>query len=170
MSYAAAKSEAADPSRRDHTGWNHEPVCRGCCIDLAELRSALDSHCGCFRIDTDSVHRREIEHEPFIDASEPSAVVPAGSNREPQLALLREPDRGRDILLVEAVHNRGGMFVDHRVVESARLVIAGLPSSTTRPRTTPESPSTPLLATDLPHSPPARRRLSHTHAGASSTR
>ena len=126
MSDAAAESQAADPSRRDHTGGNHEAGRRGCCVDLAEPRSALDLQCGC-SASTLTAFIGERSRRALIEGSEPSAVVPldriaslsARSRANLIAAAISRPSKGETIPC--------GMPVDHRVVESARLVIAGTP-------------------------------------------
>ena len=49
--------------------------------------------------------------------------MPAAADRDPQPALAREPDRGCDVGVVDAVRDRRRVLVDHRVVERARLVV-----------------------------------------------
>ena len=93
-------------------------------VDVPEQRAALHAHHPRRRVDRDLVHRRQVDHEPVVDAAEPGAVVAAAAHRDPEAALAREPNRGGDIRLVDAVRDRRRMLVDHCVVESAGVVVA----------------------------------------------
>src|SRR5215212_2420055 len=77
---AAAEGEAADAGRADDAGGNGPAVLLRGRIDLAELRTAADTHHARGRIHDDAVHRREVDDEPVVDAPESGAVVPTAAN------------------------------------------------------------------------------------------
>ena len=120
---AAAERQTADARRADDSDRQRETVRVVATSTSFEQGAAADPRHlrGC--VDFDLVHRRQVDHETVVDASEPAAVVTPAAHSDAQSALARERDRCRNIRLVRAVRNRGGVLVDHRVEEGARLVV-----------------------------------------------
>jgi hypothetical protein len=80
---AAAERQATDSGRRDDPGRDGEPVLVRCAVDLPEPRTALHAHHPRTRVDRDCVHRRQVDHEPVVDAREPCTVVSAATHCKP---------------------------------------------------------------------------------------
>ena len=122
----------ADAGRRDDPGRDGEPVLVRRRVDLPELRAAPTRTMRADGSTVTSFIAREVDDEPVVDAAEPAAVVPAAADRDAEPALAREADRRSDVRLVDAVGDRRRPLVDHRVVERARLVVAGVVAATRR--------------------------------------
>ena len=91
-----------------------------------ELRAAFDPGGAGHRVDADPVHRREIDDQPVVDSAQPRAVVAAAADGHEDVVVAGEVDRGDDVGDVRALGDEGRVLVDHRVVDRAGLVVAGI--------------------------------------------
>ena len=69
---------------------------------------------------------REIDDQPVVDGAQPRAVVAAAADGHDDAVVTGEVDRGDDVGDSGALGDEGRVLVDHRVVDGARLVIAGI--------------------------------------------
>ena len=124
MPDAAAEGQSSDAGRPDDPCGHGEAVLVRCGVDVAQQRTSLHAHHPRRGVDRDVVHRRQIDDESVVDATQTGAVVTAAADRDPEAAVAGELNRGRDIGLVGAVRDCRRMLVDHRVEEGAGLVVA----------------------------------------------
>ena len=78
------------------------------------------------RVDADPAHRRQVDHQAVVDATEPGAVVAAAADGDGQAVLAPEVHRRDDVGDVGAAGDQPRPEVDHAVVERARRVEAGI--------------------------------------------
>ena len=72
-------------------------------------------------VDADAVHRRQVDHEPVLDAAESRRRCGRRRGRRASRpSRARELDRGANVGDVAAAHDQRGPLVDHRVVEHPR--------------------------------------------------
>ena len=103
------------------------PKACGGVVQVAQQRAALDPGGARDGIDADAVHRREIDHQPVVDGAQ--ARRRCGRRRgwpARSVVVAGEVDRGDDVGDVVAADDERRVLVDHRVVDVARLVIAGI--------------------------------------------
>ena len=117
MTGAAAERKTANARRPDDADGHGEPVLIGCRIKLGQLHAAPNVHQARRRIHRDFVHLRKVDHEAVVDAPEPTAVVPAATDRDAKPFALPIVDRGHNVVLVDAVGNSYRTSVDHGVEE-----------------------------------------------------
>jgi hypothetical protein len=123
---AAAEHQPARAGGRDDAGGRGKAVRVGRPVDVAEQRPAPDRDGARLWIDVDAVERRQVDHEPAVDAREAGAVVAAAADRELEAALAPEAHCCDDVVDVRDACDQRGPLVDHGVVELARLVVAGV--------------------------------------------
>ena len=123
---AAAEREAAHAGRRDDPAGRRKAVLVRRAVDLAPRAAAADADRARLGIDLDVLQRREVDHDPVVAGPEPGAVVPAAADGQQQAAVASEADDARDLVCVGAARDQRRPPVDHRVVDLARLVVAGV--------------------------------------------
>ena len=122
----AAERESADAGGRDDAARRREPVLAGRAIDLAPRAAAADAHGPRLRVDLDVLERGEVDHHAVVAGAETGAVVAAAADRDRKLVLAGEGDRARDVVRPGGTRDQRGPAVDHRVVDGARVVVAGV--------------------------------------------
>ena len=111
---------ADDPGRADEA-----ELLRGD-VQLTEERAAVRPCGSSPTIRLDATHRGHVDEEAAVRASEPGRAVTAGSDRDLEVVLAREADRGGDLLGGRgAGDDRRAPIVD-RVPQAARVVVAGV--------------------------------------------
>jgi hypothetical protein len=120
----AAERQPADAGRGDDPGRHGKIVRLRRCVDLAPDAATTDPYGAGLRIDRDRLHRREVDHDPVVDAAEAAPVVASAVHRERLIVLAREADRRRDVARVRAERKHRRTAVDHGVEERSRLVVA----------------------------------------------
>jgi hypothetical protein len=98
-------------------------------IDVALRAACFDTNRARRRVDANSFQPTQIDHDAAVAAAETGAVVAAAANCEQQIAIAGESHRRNDVRHVTAACDHAGPFLDHRVVELARLLVAGIRSS-----------------------------------------
>ena len=95
-------------------------------VELAEERAAVRPGGPGPRIRLDPAHRGHVDEESAVRAPEPGRAVAAGPDRDLEVVLAREADRGGDLLGARrAGDDRGPAIVD-RVPQAAPVVVAGV--------------------------------------------
>ena len=79
----------------------------------------------CGSTSTSRSSERSMTHA-VVDAAEAGAVVAAAADGDRQVVLARERDRLGDVLRTRAARDQRRSLVEHRVVELARFVVAGI--------------------------------------------
>ena len=119
VAHSAAKREPADARSADDPDRHGQAVLVRGVEDILEQRTAADTGQARGRVDGDFAHLREIDHEPFVHRAQAAAVVAAGADGNRQVVLPAVADSSGHVRLVDAVRDRGGPLVDHRVVQRA---------------------------------------------------
>ena len=98
-------------------------------IDVAGGATRTHSDGPVFRIDSDTLHQRQVDDQTVIDAGETGRVMPASANSDRQLVLAAEIHRRDDIGHINASGDEKRPLVDHRVVELSRIVVFRMTAS-----------------------------------------
>ena len=88
--------------------------------------AALDLRRARPRVDTDALHRREVEDDAVVARAEAGDVVPAAADGDEEPLLAREPKTRDDVGGAGAANDEGRAAVDHPVPDRARLVVSGV--------------------------------------------
>jgi hypothetical protein len=124
VAVAATQRESADTRRRHDPGRRGQTEGMRGVVEIAEHGTAPDGDERSFGIDPHAVHRREVDHEPAVDASEPAAAVAAAADGDVEPLAPAEVHRRDHVGGVAAARDQRRPLVDHRVVEPARVVVA----------------------------------------------
>jgi hypothetical protein len=92
-------------------------------VNISPHASALDAHRVVGRVNVHTSHAREIGDDTIIHGAEAGTVVAASAHRQGQSAIAGEIDRADDIGDIYAADDERRVFVDHPIVDFARLVI-----------------------------------------------
>ena len=76
-------------------------------------------------IDSDALHRREVDHQPAVAERVPADAVATGADRDQQIALAREAHRRDHIGHARAAGDAGRMAVNRAIPDPAGSVVAG---------------------------------------------
>src|SRR4029077_2312506 len=76
------------------------------------------------RIDSSSLHRREVDHEPAVTERVAADAVATGAHANQEITLACEVDRGDDVGDACAAGDAGWAAVDRAVPDRAGLVVA----------------------------------------------
>ena len=93
-------------------------------VELAPEHAGLGARGARRRIDSDSLHRREVDHEPAVTERVAADAVAAGAHRHLEIALAREANRRDDVGDSGAACDAGRAAVDRAVPDRARGVVA----------------------------------------------
>ena len=94
-------------------------------VELAPEHAGLSARGARRRIDSDSLHRREVDHEPAVTERVAADAVATGAHADQQIALAGEADRGDDVGDTGAAGDAGRMAVNRAVPDPAGSVVAG---------------------------------------------
>ena len=120
----ASERVAGDARGRDRAAGHGEPVSVRVPVELLPCHAALRTQRACLRIDVDSLHRREVDHQPAVRHGSARDVVSASPDRDLEAARAREVDRLCDVGRSLATGDECRPAVDESVVDEARLVVA----------------------------------------------
>ena len=123
---AAAEREPADAGRGDDARRGRAAVLAGRRVDLGPRAAAAHADglgCG---VDDHVVETAEVDDDRVVGDAEAAAVVAAAAHRDALVVSAGEGERARDVLRARADHDRGGVLVDHAVVDGAGVVVAGV--------------------------------------------
>ena len=95
-------------------------------IDVAGGATGTDADGLAGRIHAYALHRRQVDHETFIDTAKAGAIMPPAADRDGELVLAAKIHRRDDVADIGAAGNEQGMLVDHAVIELARLLVFGM--------------------------------------------
>ncbi len=126
MAEPAAERQAADAGGRDDAGRHGiaERV-RGV-IDIAPCAAAFDAHGLRHRVDANTLHPRQLDHQAVVDAAEAAGVVTAALDGEQHLLLACEVHGGDDVGDISHARDEARLLVDHRVVDLAGFLVTGV--------------------------------------------
>ncbi len=96
----------------------------GCVIHVTPYASTANAHGFRRRIHVHVLDRREIDDQTIVANPQPSGIVASATNRNFQILLRAEPDRGDYVSHIGALRNQTGLAADHGVIDLARLVVA----------------------------------------------
>jgi hypothetical protein len=126
VAQAAAKGEAADAGGGDDPARGGQAELAGGPVHLPPGGAAADPDRSALRVDLDVVQRRQVEHDPVVAGAEAGAVVPAAPDGQRQPVPAGEADHLGHGAGVGALGDHRRPLVDHRVVDGAGGVVAGV--------------------------------------------
>jgi hypothetical protein len=95
-------------------------------VERPEQRAPLDPRTAPSRIDPDTSHRREVDHEPAVGYGESEDAVPAAAHADLEVVLAGEPHRRCHVVAARAANDYLWAPVDHGVPDRACLVVSGV--------------------------------------------
>src|SRR5262249_53929460 len=100
-------------------------------IEIGGRAAGIDPDGARRRVDPNAAHLREINDQAIVAAAEPGTVVASTADREKELVLAREVDRGNDVGGAGTSRDHPGPLVDHAVVQRTGIVVvlAGRPDA-----------------------------------------
>ena len=123
---AASEREAADAGGRDDAARGRHPVLVGRGIHFSPDAAAADPDRAGPRIDLDVLQAGEVEDDAVVAGAETGAVVGTSTDRQEDVMVGGEGDDLGDVVDVGGARDQPGAAVDHRVVDLAGLVVAGV--------------------------------------------
>src|SRR4029453_2285677 len=97
MAEPAAQCQAADAGRGDDAGRHGIAERVGGVIDIAPCATAFNANGFRARVDANTLHPRQLNHEAVVDTAEPAGIVAATLDGEQHLLLAREVHGGDDV-------------------------------------------------------------------------
>ncbi len=94
---AAAEGEAGDAGVGDDPADRREPEELRLAVELAPEHAGLGARGARRGVDSDPLHRREVDHEAAVADGVTADVVAAAADGDEQVMLAREADRGEDV-------------------------------------------------------------------------
>src|SRR5262245_25093475 len=95
-------------------------------IQVGPRRARFDAGVAPRRIDPDTFHAGEIDHDPTVAERGAGNVVARSPHSGQQIALTGEVDSRHDVRHTGAADDRCWPSVDHPIVDSANLVVFNL--------------------------------------------
>ena len=120
----AAEGQTSDAGRSHDTARRCQTERLRLTIKLSLSESGLGAHRSGHRIDTNTLHQREVDDQPPIAEGLPSDIVTATADGHEKAIGASEVDRGDDIGGAGAARDERGIHVDHRVPDLTNDVIA----------------------------------------------
>ena len=93
-------------------------------VELAPEHASFSMHGARRRVDSDSLHRREVDHEAAVAQRLTADAVATRAHRYEQISLACEVDRRDDVGDAGAAGDPGWAAVDRAVPDRAGLVVA----------------------------------------------
>jgi hypothetical protein len=122
----AAQRQPTDAGRADDAAGNRPAgLVRGR-VDVLPDASAANAGGAGSLVDVDRVDAGKVDDDAVVDDTQPAAVVPAAANGQQRPVIPGEPDHRGHVLWRGAVGDERRVPVDHRVVDGARVVVAGV--------------------------------------------
>jgi hypothetical protein len=118
--HPAAEGESTDPRVRHVARSGRQAVLLRRLIERAKERSSLDPGAAPLGIDTNALHRGQVDHQPVLGHGESQDGMAAAAHPDLELVLAGEQDRRRHIAGARAPCDRPRTPVDHRVPDGAR--------------------------------------------------
>ena len=92
-------------------------------VNVTPDGASLDAYRAIGRVNIDTFHARQVNDHAIIHGTQSRPVVSAATHRQRQSLLAGEVDRADDVGDIHAADDERRMFVDHPIVDFARLVI-----------------------------------------------
>jgi hypothetical protein len=121
---ATAQAEAADTGVAHDAARGGQTICLCLVVDVAPQGAALDAGRARARIDGDSAHRREIDHDSAVAHCCAGHVVPSASYGDLEVALAGETHRCRHVGGAAAAGDEVRVPVDGAVPDGAGVVVS----------------------------------------------
>ena len=130
---AAAQRQACDPGVGvDPEGCRQTKGLRFA-IELAQPQPRLRLRDAAGRIDPNSLHQRQIDHQPIGADGLAGIVVTATANGHEDIVVAGEPNAGENVGGSDAAGDQSRPSVDHPVPHAAGGLVFGMPVSEQRP-------------------------------------
>ena len=99
-----------------------------CCVSRSSSPQSTPASARAVRlggVDSDTLHRREVDHEPAVTERVAADAVAAGAYGDQQIALAGEADRRDDVGDAGAAGDAGRTAVNRAIPDPAGSVVAG---------------------------------------------
>jgi len=123
---AAAQGQTGDSCGRDDAEGYGLAERMSSMVNIARRTPRSDPCRAAPRIDAHTLHHRHVDHQTVIDAAEPRPIMAAAPDSDRQFAVTTEIHGGNNVGGVGTARDEPRPFVDHRVIELACLIIAGV--------------------------------------------
>lgn len=123
----AAERQSGDAGGRDNPARRRQPKRVRRVIESAPGAAAFGADRSRLRIDTNTVHLREIDHDAVVVRAEARHAMRAAANGKVQALLARELDGGHDVGDIRASHDHTGPPINHPVVDLAGRLVCVVP-------------------------------------------
>ena len=130
---APAERQTGDAGGRDHATGDGQAEYLGLPVDLSPGRASLDAHGLVGRIDPDTVHVAEVEHQAAIDGAVAGDMVATGPNREQEPVVPGEVHTVDDVGFARAADDETGPAIDCEILDDPSLVVRRITGSDDRP-------------------------------------
>ena len=120
---SATERQSADAGGRDDAAGAREAVQLRLAVVLRPRNAALRPRGARDRIDVNTFHWRQVDHQPAVDRRAAGDVVAAAADGHLQAVFARQVHGVHYIRRVPAARDQGGPFVDQTVVHAPRLVV-----------------------------------------------
>ncbi len=121
---SAAQREPTDAGGRDDAAGYRQPERLGGMIDIAPERAAFHQHPPGVGIDMHRVHAAQVDDDAVIAGAQSGGIVTAAAHADGQIVRAGEGHAQHHIGDIDALHDQGGMLVDHGVVDGTGRVIS----------------------------------------------
>jgi hypothetical protein len=119
-------SQSGNTGGRDDTAGRRQAVQLRLAIEAAPGRPALGSDRSATRIDMNTLHPREVDHQAAVHNGASRDIVPAAANRNFQAKAASKLDGVDDVRDPAALRDQRRPFVHHAVVHPPCGIVAGV--------------------------------------------
>ena len=123
--HPAAEREPGHPGVTDDAHGTSEPERLRLTVELAEERSAVHLRRPLLRIDADTPHQGEVDHDAVVAGREAADAVTTRPDRDHEVLLSRETDRTDHVVDVAAAGDDRRVAIDHPVPDDPGRVVVG---------------------------------------------
>ena len=124
VSHAAAKRQPSHAGGGNDSGRHGQSKRMRRVVNIAPGATAANAHGLCRWIDMNILDEGEIDDQAVVTDSQPSGVMSAAANRNPQTVLPAEANGGDHVGHVSALGDQTWFAADHGVIDFARFFIA----------------------------------------------
>ena len=121
---APAERQAGDAGVGDDPAHGRQPEKLRLAVELAPEHAGLRPRRPRLRVDSDALHRREVDYQPPIADRVPADAVTTGTHRDQEIALARETHRRDHIGHARAAGDVGRTAVNSPIPDPAGSVVA----------------------------------------------
>ena len=119
----ATERQPGDARAPDDTAGRRQTVDLRFAIELGPEDTTLCARHAGARVDVDSLHRRQVDHQPAVDGGMTCDVVPAATDRDLEIERSGQLDGIAYVGNTTAACNQRGTLVDESIVNAPRVLV-----------------------------------------------